>query len=86
MVKREFGICLEMMIIKIEEWGVGISGTGAGDGFGKEGKLGIMQLLAVACLSLAAKMEEIEVPLSVDLQVRDASSSSKLKLYREWSF
>ena len=28
-----------------------------------------MQLLAVACLSLAAKMEETEIPLSVDLQV-----------------
>ncbi|KAF3445996.1 hypothetical protein FNV43_RR11174 [Rhamnella rubrinervis] len=28
-----------------------------------------MQLLAVACLSLAAKMEETEVPLSLDLQV-----------------
>lgn len=27
------------------------------------------QLLAVACLSLAAKLEEIEVPLSPDLQV-----------------
>lgn len=27
------------------------------------------QLLAVACLSLAAKMEETEVPLSLDLQV-----------------
>ncbi|KAL4595379.1 hypothetical protein ACB092_12G087200 [Castanea dentata] len=31
-----------------------------------------MQLLAVACLSLAAKMEETEVPLSLDLQVGDA--------------
>lgn len=30
-----------------------------------------MQLLAVACLSLAAKMEEIDVPLSLDLQVRE---------------
>lgn len=28
-----------------------------------------IQLLAVACLSLAAKMEEIKVPLTVDLQV-----------------
>lgn len=27
------------------------------------------QLLSVACLSLAAKMEETEVPLSLDLQV-----------------
>ncbi|KAF6151559.1 hypothetical protein GIB67_021745 [Kingdonia uniflora] len=32
------------------------------------GKAWIMKLLAVACLSLAAKMEEIEVTLSVDLQ------------------
>ncbi|XP_009614641.1 cyclin-D4-1 isoform X1 [Nicotiana tabacum] len=30
-----------------------------------------VQLLAVACLSLAAKMEEINVPLTVDLQVGD---------------
>lgn len=30
-----------------------------------------MQLLAVSCLSLAAKMEEIEVPLLVDLQVEN---------------
>lgn len=29
----------------------------------------MMQLLAVACLSLAAKMEETEVPLCLDLQV-----------------
>lgn len=29
----------------------------------------MIQLLAVACLSLAAKLEEVEVPLSVDLQV-----------------
>ncbi|KAF6154235.1 hypothetical protein GIB67_001131 [Kingdonia uniflora] len=37
----------------------------------QKGKAWIMQLLAVACLSLAAKMEEIEVPLSVDLQVEE---------------
>lgn len=30
-----------------------------------------MQLLAVSCLSLAAKMEEIEMPLLVDLQVEN---------------
>lgn len=29
-----------------------------------------MQLLAVACLSIAAKMEETSVPLTVDLQVK----------------
>ncbi|CAN6720551.1 unnamed protein product [Malus baccata var. baccata] len=33
------------------------------------GKAWTMQLLAVACLSLAAKMEEIDVPISHDLQV-----------------
>ncbi|XP_057782970.1 cyclin-D3-1-like isoform X2 [Salvia miltiorrhiza] len=32
----------------------------------------LMQLVAVACLSLAAKMEETHVPLLVDLQVEDA--------------
>ncbi|TYI82682.1 hypothetical protein E1A91_D05G237400v1 [Gossypium mustelinum] len=34
-----------------------------------KGKAWMMQLLAVACLSLAAKMEETEVPLVFDLQV-----------------
>ncbi|XP_054789066.1 cyclin-D4-2-like [Prosopis cineraria] len=34
-----------------------------------KGKGWTMQLLAVACLSLAAKMEETEVPPSLDLQV-----------------
>ena len=29
-----------------------------------------MQLLAVGCLSLAAKMEETDVPFSLDLQVK----------------
>nr|GMD85039.1 cyclin-D4-2-like isoform X1 [Ipomoea batatas] len=37
-----------------------------------KGKSWMMQLLAVACLSLAAKMEETEVPLCLDLQVGDA--------------
>ncbi|CAL8106264.1 unnamed protein product [Prunus armeniaca] len=36
------------------------------------GKAWTMQLLAVACLSLAAKMEEIDVPLSLDLQVAES--------------
>ncbi|KAK4747498.1 hypothetical protein SAY87_014084 [Trapa incisa] len=31
------------------------------------------QLLAVACVSLAAKLEEIEVPLSPDIQVVDSN-------------
>nr|GLL26119.1 cyclin-D4-1-like [Ipomoea trifida] len=35
------------------------------------GKTWAVQLLAVACLSLAAKLEEISVPLTVDLQVGD---------------
>lgn len=34
-----------------------------------KGKAWSMQLLAVACLSLAAKLEETQVPLCVDLQV-----------------
>ncbi|KAF5739772.1 cyclin-D3-1-like [Tripterygium wilfordii] len=37
-----------------------------------KGKPWMMQLLAVACLSLAAKLEETEVPLSLDLQMGDA--------------
>ncbi|KAK9743412.1 hypothetical protein RND81_03G237200 [Saponaria officinalis] len=34
-----------------------------------KGKAWMMQLLAVACLSIAAKMDETDVPLSLDLQV-----------------
>lgn len=37
-----------------------------------QGKAWMTQLLSVACLSLAAKMEETEVPLSLDLQVCDS--------------
>ncbi|XP_020685230.1 cyclin-D3-1-like isoform X1 [Dendrobium catenatum] len=37
-----------------------------------QGKAWMTQLLAVACLSLAAKMEETEVPLSLDLQIANA--------------
>ncbi|KAH9321567.1 hypothetical protein KI387_016206, partial [Taxus chinensis] len=36
-----------------------------------EGKVWMIQLLSVACLSLAAKMEETHVPLLLDLQVGD---------------
>ncbi|KAG8632848.1 hypothetical protein MANES_18G061100v8 [Manihot esculenta] len=36
------------------------------------GKAWMIQLLAVACLSLAAKMEETEVPHSLDLQVGES--------------
>lgn len=35
----------------------------------QRGKAWTVQLLAVACLSLAAKMDETKVPQSVDLQV-----------------
>ena len=35
----------------------------------QKGKAWMIQLLSVACLSLAAKMEETEVPLLLDLQV-----------------
>lgn len=34
-----------------------------------KGKVWMMQLLAVACLSIAAKMEETEVPFCLDLQI-----------------
>ncbi|KAJ4761052.1 Cyclin-D3-1 [Rhynchospora pubera] len=37
-----------------------------------QGKAWMTQLLSVACLSLAAKMEETYVPLSLDLQICDA--------------
>ncbi|KAL5558536.1 hypothetical protein UlMin_034747 [Ulmus minor] len=37
-----------------------------------KGKAWTMQLLAVACLSLAAKMDETEVPFSLDLQVAES--------------
>lgn len=37
-----------------------------------KGKAWMAQLLAVACLSLAAKMEENEVPLCLDLQVAES--------------
>lgn len=43
------------------------------------GKAWMMQLLAVACLSIAAKMEETEVPLSLDLQVGEAKSIFEAK-------
>lgn len=37
-----------------------------------KGKAWMMQLLAVACLSIAAKMEETEMPLTLDLQVGES--------------
>ncbi|RWW02187.1 hypothetical protein GW17_00034728, partial [Ensete ventricosum] len=45
--------------------------TDAIDRILKKGKAWMTQLLSVACLSLAAKMEETQVPLSVDLQARN---------------
>ncbi|GLJ12130.1 hypothetical protein SUGI_0185050 [Cryptomeria japonica] len=36
-----------------------------------QGKVWMLQLLSVACLSLAAKMEETDVPLLIDLQIGD---------------
>ncbi|BFG35566.1 hypothetical protein CerSpe_218390 [Prunus speciosa] len=41
------------------------------DWISKRGKAWAVQLLAVACLSIAAKVEETTVPQSVDLQVGD---------------
>ena len=38
-----------------------------------EEKLWMVQLVSVSCLSLAAKMEEVHVPLLLDLQVRPSS-------------
>ncbi|TYH38232.1 hypothetical protein ES332_D12G097000v1 [Gossypium tomentosum] len=47
------------------------------------GKTWTVQLLAVACLSIAAKMEETKVPLSVDLQVGEPKFVFEAKtLYR----
>ncbi|KHN08249.1 Cyclin-D3-1 [Glycine soja] len=37
-----------------------------------KGRVWTMQLLAVACLSLAAKLDETEVPISLDLQVGES--------------
>jgi hypothetical protein len=37
--------------------------------FLQQGKVWMLQLLSVACMSLAAKMEETEVPILLDLQV-----------------
>lgn len=36
----------------------------------QKGKKWVIQLIAVSCLSLAAKMDEVYVPLLVDLQVK----------------
>lgn len=35
----------------------------------QKGRVWTMQLLAIACLSLAAKLEETDVPMILDLQV-----------------
>ncbi|URE49577.1 Bet1-like protein [Musa troglodytarum] len=44
-----------------------------------KGKAWLTQLLSVACLSLAAKMEETEVPLSMDLQERETKYAFEAK-------
>ncbi|KAG9155440.1 hypothetical protein Leryth_009867 [Lithospermum erythrorhizon] len=44
------------------------------------------QLLAVACLSLAAKMEEVEVPLTVDLQVGEPKAIFEGKTIQRMEF
>ncbi|CAL9059615.1 unnamed protein product [Musa banksii] len=44
-----------------------------------KGKAWMTQLLSVACLSLAAKMEETEVPLSMDLQERETKYDFEAK-------
>ncbi|CAI9753197.1 unnamed protein product [Fraxinus pennsylvanica] len=50
------------------------------------GKTWGFQLLAVACLSLAAKMEEIEVPSTVDLQVGEPKFLFRGKTIRRMEF
>ncbi|PKA56130.1 Cyclin-D3-1 [Apostasia shenzhenica] len=42
-----------------------------------QGKAWISQLLSVACLSLAAKVEEMEVPLLIDLQVGEVKFEAR---------
>lgn len=44
------------------------------------------QLAAVACISLAAKVEETHVPLLLDLQVRSLSLSPELLINLRWVF
>lgn len=43
----------------------------------QQGKAWMLQLLSVACISLAAKMEESEVPILLDLQVGPFSRQTK---------
>lgn len=51
-----------------------------------QGKSWMTQLLSVACLSLAAKMEEMEVPLLLDLQVGEAKFVFEAKTIRRMEF
>lgn len=41
-----------------------------------------LQLLSVACMSLAAKMEETEVPFLLDLQVTNCRQFSSSSIFR----
>lgn len=47
-----------------------------------QGKAWMIQLLSVACLSLAAKMEETQVPLSLDLQIGESKYVFEAKTIR----
>lgn len=51
-----------------------------------QGKSWMTQLLSVACLSLAAKMEETEVPLLLDLQVGEAKFVFEARTIRRMEF
>ena len=46
---------------------------------GNNNKPWMVQLVAVTCLSLAAKVEETQVPLLLDLQVRDIHCNNTLR-------
>lgn len=43
------------------------------------------QLLSVACLSLAVKIEETEIPLPLDLQVKNGSEIEIFSLLKKFS-
>lgn len=63
-VSNRFGFCDVSVVMGVSYFDMFFSGVGV-----KKRKPWMGQLTAVACLSLAAKMEEVAVPLLVDLQV-----------------